>query len=95
MALAKYLWLSRARPRLASARWWKAWGKRILTLHRLVQTTFTQGFLTNRGARIDTPAFLSRVTVNGDASKLAIGCDTFIGRVTLHLHDRIAIAETL
>jgi maltose O-acetyltransferase len=91
MQLLSYLYRNRERPRLGSARWWKVWAKRVRTLPRLIQSVLRQSLLRWRGARIEAPAFLAPCTINGPVQNLTIGKYSFVGRVTLHLHDRISI----
>jgi acetyltransferase-like isoleucine patch superfamily enzyme len=91
MQLLSYLCTNRERPRFGSARWWKVWAKRIRTFPRLIQSIFRQSILQSRGARIEAPVFLAPCTINGAVQNLAIGKYSFIGRVTLHLHDTISI----
>jgi len=93
MQLLRYLWANRERPRFGSARWWKVWAKRLRTFPRLIQSIFRQLIFGWRGARIEAPAFIAPCTVNGPVRNLTIGKYSFIGRVTLHLHDTIAIGN--
>lgn len=46
-----------------------------------------------KGADIHANAAVSPMTANGRLSKLSIGKGSFIGRVTLHLHEPISIGE--
>jgi maltose O-acetyltransferase len=91
MQLLSYLYRNRERPRFGSTRWWKVWAKRIRTFPRLIQSVLHQSLLQWRGARIEAPAFLAPCTINGPVQNLTIGKYSFVGRVTLHLHDTISI----
>jgi maltose O-acetyltransferase len=51
--------------------------------------------LRSRGAKIETPVFISKCRINGSAANLRISRGSFIGRVTLHLHDRIEIGRNV
>jgi acetyltransferase-like isoleucine patch superfamily enzyme len=93
MQLLSYLYRNRERPSFGSPWWWKVWAKRVRTLPRLIQSVLLQFFLQWRGARIEAPAFLAPCTINGSVQNLAIGKYSFVGRVTLHLHDRISIGS--
>ena len=91
MQLLSYLCANRERPRFGSARWWKVWAKRLRTFPRLIQSIFRQLILGWKGARIEAPVFIAPCTINGAVQNLTIGKYSFLGRVTLHLHDTISI----
>jgi acetyltransferase-like isoleucine patch superfamily enzyme len=91
MQLLSYLYRNRERPRFGSGQWWKVWAKRIRTFPRLIQSIFRQSIVKSGGGRIEIPAFVAPCTINGPVQNLSIGKYSFVGRVTLHLHDTISI----
>jgi maltose O-acetyltransferase len=90
-----WLWQHRERPRIASAHWWKVWAKRVALALSLLRTILRQSSLRFKGARIDTPAFISPALFNGKLSNLEIQSRSFVGRVEMHLHDKIHIGSNV
>jgi maltose O-acetyltransferase len=93
--MIKYLWINRERPPLLSQRWFKAWAKRIIAFPSLIDSAFSQAILRLKGASIGSATFIAPCKYNGRKSYLRISDNTFIGRITLHLHDRIDIGRNV
>src|SRR5438128_2986920 len=93
--MLRYLWINRERPRIFSRRWFKAWAKRLVTLPSLIDSVFSQAILRLKGASIGSATFVAPCKYNGRKSHLRVANNTFIGRITLHLHDRIDIGRNV
>ncbi|MCI0746947.1 MAG: hypothetical protein L0Y58_16210 [Verrucomicrobia subdivision 3 bacterium] len=93
--MLKWLWTNRERPLLGSKQWWKVWAKRALTAPRLLGAIRRQTALRRRGAQIQSPSFMAPSVVNGNPARLEIGAGSFVGRVEIHLHDRIQIGRNV
>lgn len=89
------LWKYRERPPFASARWWKVWAKRAVTAPHLFGALGRLSKLRVKGAQIEPPAYLSPSIWNGRASNLKVGSGSFVGRVEVHLHDRVTIGRNV
>jgi acetyltransferase-like isoleucine patch superfamily enzyme len=93
--MLRHLWINRVRPRVLSGRWLKAWAKRFKTSPQLLDSTYRQAMLRLGGAVIGSAVFIAPCKYNGCKSYLKISDNTFIGRITLHLHDRIDIGRNV
>src|SRR5437588_6179576 len=93
--MLRHLWINRQRPSVLSGLWFKAWAKRFTTFPRLLDSTFRQAMLRLGGAVIGSAVFIAPCKYNGRKSYLKISDNTFIGRITLHLHDRIDIGHNV
>jgi acetyltransferase-like isoleucine patch superfamily enzyme len=93
--MLRHLWINRQRPRVLSGLWFKAWAKRVTTFPRLLNSTYRQAMLRLGGAKIGSAVFIAPCKYNGRKSSLKISDNTFIGRITLHLHDRIDIGHNV
>ncbi|MBG9377069.1 acyltransferase [Panacibacter sp. DH6] len=93
MASIGYLWRNRARFSPASARFYKAWAKRVHALPSLLQRNYRRSKLTGKGATIHETAEIGEVTVQGHKKHLHIGRLSFLGRVMIALHDDVIIGE--
>src|SRR5207249_10025479 len=93
--MLKYLWTNRERQPVLSRLWLKSWAKRLLTLPRLLGSICRQAMLRLQGAIIESPVFIAPCNYNGLRSYLKISRNTFIGRVALHLYDRIDIGSSV
>src|SRR5205814_8605521 len=94
-AMLRHLWINRERPPLLSRRWFKVWAKRLATFPRLLDSTGRQAILRLQGTIIGSSVFIAPCKYNGRKSYLRILDNTFIGRITLHLHDRIDIRRNV
>ena len=93
--MLRYLWSNRLRPPLFSWLWIRNWTKRFFTLPRLIESVCRQSWLRARGAQIETPVFMAGCVLNGSPGKLVVRAGTFLGRITLHLHDKIEIGRNV
>jgi acetyltransferase-like isoleucine patch superfamily enzyme len=91
----KFLWTNRRRDTIASTQWWKRWAKRFVTVPSLIGSMYRRGALRRAGADIDPQNFISKCTLNGSPMCLRVGRDSFVGKVTLHLHDKIVIGNNV
>src|SRR5437899_1244660 len=93
MASISYLWGRRAKPRLWSSQWVKAWAKRVLSFPSLTGRSVRRWHLNFQGAQIDRAAEVADVVLNGDRHNLVVGAFTFIGNVKMMLHAKIIVGE--
>ena len=89
-----YLWSNRARPPLFSGAWFKNWAKRALNSPALIKNSFRLFRLRRRGARIGRGSVLAPARI-GNCSRLSIGENSFIGRVTMQVHAEITIGSNV
>ncbi len=93
--MLRFLWFHRSRPPLFSVEFLKTWAKRVLTAPGLVRMTFSRMRLVRRGASIGEDSCIGKVEVTGKLRMLSVGCSTFIGRVKIAVHDRVAIGSNV
>lgn len=88
------LWKNRERPRLFTKRWLKVWAKRVWNMPSLLSVTLRAIRYKIKGAKIGRLATLGVLDMNGSASRLTIGDESFISTgVHLALHERIIIGN--
>jgi acetyltransferase-like isoleucine patch superfamily enzyme len=80
---------------MLSGLWFKAWAKRFTTFPRLLDSIVRQAMLRLVGAVLGSAVFIAPCKYKGRKSYLKISDNTFIGRITLHLHDRIDIGHNV
>src|ERR1051326_8585641 len=88
------LWNNRLRPPLFSTAWFKAWAKRVLNAPALFTNSFRLFRLRLRGAQIGRGSIIAPARI-GSCSKLSIGENSFIGRVTMQVHAEITIGSNV
>lgn len=93
--LISYLWRERDRDVFASRRWWRSWAKRIYTAPALIRTSLQQWWLRFHTAQIECPVFLSPSQFNGKVGNLTVGRNSFLGRITVHLHARVEVGRNV
>jgi len=93
MATISYLWVHRIKFPATSGQFYKVWAKRLLLLPSLIKRNRRRTTLVNRGAVIHERAEIGEVNVEGPKSWLKIGSQSFLGRVTIALHDNVTIGE--
>lgn len=93
MASLHYLWSNRAKFRVVSKLYFRAWAKRILTLPELLKRNYRRISLVNRGATIHECAEIGQSKIEGKINLLSIGNSTFIGQAEIALHDKVAIGS--
>jgi acetyltransferase-like isoleucine patch superfamily enzyme len=93
MASISYLWSHRARFSFGNSKFYRAWGKRILSFPELLHRNLRRSQLIRSGAIISNTAEIGKMRAEGYKNNLSIGSFTFIGRVYMALHDKIEIGE--
>ena len=93
MANLRYLWRHRAKFPIISKSFYRAWGKRMLSLPNLMVSNRQRTLLTRKGAKIDNTAEIGEVSIEGRKRLLTIGALSFLGRVKIALHDEVKIGE--
>lgn len=94
MASLIYLWKHRAKPKMFSNAFFKAWGKRIFSFPELYNRNRIRNLLVKKGSSIAYTAEVGSVIAHGKMNLLSIGSHSFIGdSVELALHDRIQIGD--
>lgn len=87
------LWRHRVRPPLFSQAWVKAWAKRVLSLPGVLRSACRVWRLHRAGATIAPGVFISESDIAGTLDQLTIGEETFLGRVSIQVHDRVTIGR--
>lgn len=93
MASISYLWINRAKFPVTSGQFYKAWAKRVLLIPSLLKRNSKRSALVRKGAVIHERAEIGEVEVSGHKNKLTIGSQSFLGKVTIALHDNVIIGE--
>lgn len=93
MATLRFLWINRAKFPVGSAKFYRAWGKRLFTFPEVIRRNNRRGQLTRKGAQIHETAEIGQMVAEGDASKIRIGPLSFIGRAYIALHAPVTIGE--
>lgn len=91
--MTRYLWANRERPPLLSRPWLEAWAKRALTLPSLLRSSWRINRLRDKRAQIGEGAFISRADISGTLSLFSVGLGSFIGRVTIQVHERVSVGS--
>lgn len=95
MASIKFLWMNRAKFRLLTPLFFRAWAKRVLTFPELIKRNIERKRLTNAGAEIHYSSEIGSIKANGNKKNLQIGASSFLGRIELALHDKIVIGQNV
>ena len=95
MAGFSYLWSNRAKFPVTSSRFYRAWAKRLLCLPELIRRNRERSALVNKGATIHPTAEIGDVKVDGQKGNLTIGARSFLGRISIALHDQVIIGENV
>jgi maltose O-acetyltransferase len=95
MASLKYLISNRAKFAFLSKSFFKAWGKRMMTLPELLKRNKRRQYLCSKGANIDSTVELSLIKANGNKKNLKIGAFSFIGTVEFALHEKITVGKNV
>jgi len=93
MASLHFLFTNRAKFPFGSLPFFKSWAKRILLLPSLLKRNLKRQLLVSKGAKIDGRAELGKIRLDGRKSNLTIGSQSFLGRVTIALHDQVIIGN--
>ena len=95
MAGFSYLWSNRAKFPVTSSKFYRAWAKRLLCMPELIRRNRERSALVNKGAVVHPAAEIGEVKINGQKSYLSIGAHSFLGRVSIALHDKVIIGENV
>jgi len=95
MASLNYLWKHRAKFSIGNIKFYKAWGKRILTLQEVLKRNYRRAKLIKAGAIICETSEIGVVKADGNKCNLTIGAHSFLGRVELALHDQITLGNNV
>ena len=93
MASLRYLLRNRAHFKKGSNLFFRAWAKRAITFPELVKRNSKRLSLVRKGALINETAEIGDVTIEGDKVKLSVGEFSFLGRVSIALHDQVIIGN--
>lgn len=94
MASLNYLWKNRARFDISSKLFYRAWAKRLLSLPELIERNSTRKKMINKGAVIhETAEITDKSLIIGKLSFLHVGASSFLGKVSIALHDEVRIGE--
>ena len=93
MASFSYLWANRAKFSSGSNNFFRAWGKRLFSFPELLHRNHRRNKLIKNGAIIHETAEIGEVNIAGGFRFLSIGRETFLGRVTLNIHDEVIIGN--
>jgi len=89
------LWNRRRRERPFSRAWLIRWAKRYLAFPDLLKADLKKAYLRWLGAKVGRTCICSNLSIEGNASNLAVGERTFIGRVRVTLHAAIGIGDNV
>ena len=93
MANISYLWNNRVRFSMSSVAFYKTWAKRILTFKELFARNRRKRTLIKKGAEISATAEIGNIIADGNKKNLNVGSFSFLGRVTVALHDKVVIGN--
>ena len=93
--MLNYLWKHRQKLPLGSKTWFKEWAKRIWTSPSMARFYWRTVSLKRRGAAIGEGTLISGIHAAGNFGFLRVGNNSFIGRVSMHLHARIEIGSNV
>jgi len=93
--MLKYLISNRNKKKLFSLMFFKTWLKRFYTLPSLVLFLLNMRRIKSLDIKVGSKSLISKCIINGKGSFLTIGNNSFIGKVTFHLHDFINIGNNV
>jgi acetyltransferase-like isoleucine patch superfamily enzyme len=95
MASFSYLWTHRVQFPINSIAFYRSWAKRLLCLPEMIKRNRHRSVLIHQGARIHSTAEIGALKVDGHKSNLTIGAYSFLGTVTIALHEKVSIGENV
>lgn len=95
MASFSYLWSNRVTFSITSMQFYWVWAKRFLSLPELIIRNVRRTQLIAKGASIHDTAEISKLNINGKKSKITIGAHSFLGLVSIALHDEVIIGKNV
>ncbi len=93
MASFSYLWNNRAKFSTGSYNYFRAWGKRLISFPELLRRNRRRFKLIKKGALINPTCEIGKVDISGQFAFLSIGCESFLGRVKIALHEEVTIGK--
>lgn len=93
MASFSYLYANRAKFPTGSRNFLRAWAKRLFSFPELFIRNMRRNKLVKKGAIINETAEIGEVTIAGVLRFLSVGRETFLGRVTINIHDEVKIGS--
>jgi maltose O-acetyltransferase len=87
------LWRHRECPAFLSGAWIRVWAKRFWNFPAVLSCEIRTFNLRQRGAHIGDDVFLSPANIAGTLSKFSVGDETFLGRVSIQVHDHVTIGR--
>lgn len=95
MASFSYLWSHRAKFPISSLSFYRCWAKRLLCITEMIKRNRRRSFLIRKGARIHPTAEIGTVKAEGHKSNLTIGAHSFLGAITIALHEEVSIGTNV
>ena len=93
MASFNYLYTNRAKYPTGSRNFFRAWAKRLFSFPELFHRNMRRNKLVKKGASINERAEIGEVSIAGVLNFLSVGQETFLGRVTINIHDEVKIGN--
>ena len=93
MASLQYLWSNRAKFPITSAKFYRAWGKRLFSLKEVSKRIYYRWKLIKKGAVIHECAEIGQAQIEGRKSNLRVDSFSFIGKVNMVLHEQVQIGQ--
>jgi acetyltransferase-like isoleucine patch superfamily enzyme len=95
MASFTYLWVNRAKFPISSISFYRSWAKRIVCLPELIKRNKNRSLLIKQGALIHPTTEIGMVKIDGHKSNFIVGANSFLGIVTIALHENVSIGKNV
>ncbi len=95
MASLSYLWKNRIQYPITSIQFYRVWAKRLLTLRDLLKRNRRRRKLIRKGSIIDPTAEIGEILIGGKKKNLHVGAFSFLGKVSIMLHEKVVIGENV
>ncbi len=95
MASFTYLWSNRVQFPINSLSFYRCWAKRVLCMLEIFKRNKRRAALVKKGAHIHQAAEIGLVKAEGHKSNLSIGANSFLGRISIALHDEVIIGKNV
>ena len=95
MASFSYLWSNRVQFPINSLAFYRCWAKRLLCMSEMIKRNRRRSVLIRQGARIHPTAEIGAVKAEGHKSNLTIGAYSFLGTITVALHEEVSIGKNV
>lgn len=93
MASFRYLYTKRAKFQTGSPKFFRAWGKRLFSFPELLSRNNRRNKFIKKGASIHETAEMGEVNIKGIFKFLSVGRESFLGRVTISIHEEVEIGK--